>query len=227
MRFHATERAAVLCCAAAAILVGESALCAAAESQVFHIASRGARDANVCVESRAPWETIIGVTNKASGRIVFDPQTNTGSVEIMVDAASLETGIALRDEQLRGPQWLDAAAFPAISFRSRDARHLEGDRYLTRGDLTIRGVSREVETIVEAKVYPYSPETEAAGFGKGDAAHCRTRFDIKLSDFGIQIPPGVALRVSDSVSITVDVFAGSEPGPLTRAEEEERENASP
>lgn len=71
-----------------------------------------------------------------------------GSVEdsdIAVDvmAASVHTGISLRDHHLRGPQFLDASAHPVISFRSTRVEHSNGILSV-RGTLTMRGRQREI-----------------------------------------------------------------------------------
>ena len=95
---------------------------------------------------------------KISGRIgrwrasfVLDlDQPSRSSIDVVVDAASLETTAAERDELTRSPAFLDVGRFPEIRFRSRDVRTRDGGRHLTvTGDLTIRDVTREVEVEVE------------------------------------------------------------------------------
>jgi polyisoprenoid-binding protein YceI len=190
--------------------------------KTFHIGTRGIKDANAMFESRATLETIVGVTNKVTGKIVHDPAANSGSAIIEVDAASLKTGIELRDEHLRGEQWLDAAKHPVIRFRSDKVEAIAGEasKYLASGELSIHGVSRAIEVVVEAKVYPAGEETKEAGFGAGDAAHFKAAFEIKLSDFGIVVPQNVALKVSNTVAIQFDIFASTDAGPLKMAQEE-------
>lgn len=98
------------------------------------------------------------VLGKLSGRIgrwrasfVIDlDQPSRSSIEVVVDAGSLETSAAERDELTRSAAFLDVGHFPEIRFRSRDVRPRDGGRHLTiTGDLTIRDVTREVEVEVE------------------------------------------------------------------------------
>jgi len=65
------------------------------------------------------------------------------SVEATIPAASLESGCVLRDDVLRGPDFLDVDRFPFITFRSKSVECGEA-RYRVVGDLNIHGVTREV-----------------------------------------------------------------------------------
>ena len=95
---------------------------------------------------------------KISGRIgrwrasfVIDlDQPSRSSIEVVVDAGSVETSAAERDELTHSVAFLDVGRFPEIRFRSREVRPRDGGRHLTiTGDLTIRDVTREVEVEVE------------------------------------------------------------------------------
>jgi polyisoprenoid-binding protein YceI len=63
----------------------------------------------------------------------------------VVEAASLVTGDAKRDEVVCGPSFLDAGTHPGIAFASRKIEHLAGGAIRVLGDLTIRGTSRPVQ----------------------------------------------------------------------------------
>jgi polyisoprenoid-binding protein YceI len=76
-------------------------------------------------------------------------QPSRSSIEVVVDAGSLETGAPERDDQMRSAALLDVGRFPEIHFHSREV-HARGDRRLTvTGDLTIRDVTREVHIDVD------------------------------------------------------------------------------
>ena len=64
------------------------------------------------------FSTQRGLFTRSSGSIEFDPEQRTGRIDIRIDAASLDTGFALRDDVLRGEDWFDSKAFPDILFRS-------------------------------------------------------------------------------------------------------------
>lgn len=83
-----------------------------------------------------------GRFDKNSGLIELDPDAKTGSIDIQIDAASVDTGLDIFNDVLRSEQFFDAAQFPKIIFKST-AMHFDEDR-LTQvdGDLTIKGVTR-------------------------------------------------------------------------------------
>ncbi len=88
--------------------------------------------------------TVRGRLQVVDATIDFDPEhPERGSVEARIDAASIDTGVAPRDEHLRSPDFLDAAQHPHITFRSTRIEPA-GDGYRIHGDLTIRGVARPV-----------------------------------------------------------------------------------
>jgi polyisoprenoid-binding protein YceI len=92
--------------------------------------------------------TVRGRIGGARGAIELDlenPAASTARVEL--DVASLETGAEQRDAHLRSADFFDAEQFPTITFATRrveGARAEEGASFRVVGDLTIRGVTREV-----------------------------------------------------------------------------------
>lgn len=87
---------------------------------------------------------------------IDEAQPDRSRVQVEIDAASIDTGVAQRDEHLRSPDFLDVAQFPQITFRSRrveGAAKEEGDRFRVTGDLTIRDTTREVvlEAVYEGR----------------------------------------------------------------------------
>jgi hypothetical protein len=69
--------------------------------------------------SDAPLETIVGTTSKASGTLRIDlaKPENGASGEVVVDIRTLRTGVGLRDEHLRGEDFLNAGAYPSATFK--------------------------------------------------------------------------------------------------------------
>jgi polyisoprenoid-binding protein YceI len=92
--------------------------------------------------------TVRGRFKNLTGTIQVDEQNPASSrVEVVIDAASIDTGVADRDAHLRSADFLDVENHPKLTFRStrvEGAYKREGDRFAIVGDLTIRGKSLEV-----------------------------------------------------------------------------------
>ncbi len=80
-----------------------------------------------------------------SGTIRVDrAKPESSSVEFTIQAASIFTGDAKRDEHLKSPDFFDVAAHPTITFKSTSMKPNGKDSWLVTGDLTMRGVTRPV-----------------------------------------------------------------------------------
>lgn len=89
------------------------------------------------VELPTPLATVRARFDRKAGTLQFDRAARTGRVDVTVEAASLSTGSAALDAQLRG--WLDPAAHPQLRFEG-DGFVFEGDRVTAvRGTLTVAG----------------------------------------------------------------------------------------
>ncbi len=89
--------------------------------------------------------TVKGRFTRFSGALFLDEADPTRSlIEGTVEAASVDTGDAQRDTHLRSADFFDVERFPQITFRSTRIEPLGDQRYRVIGNLTIRGVTREV-----------------------------------------------------------------------------------
>jgi polyisoprenoid-binding protein YceI len=85
-----------------------------------------------------------------SGTVVIDPMhPDDTQIEVDIDASSIDSAMPLRDEHVRGPDFLDVAEHPTITFRSRGATLLSAGRYSISGQLTIRGIAQPVRLVVD------------------------------------------------------------------------------
>lgn len=107
--------------------------------------------------------------------IRFDPDDLAASrVAVTIETASATDGVAMHDRALPGPDWFDAAAHPAATFRASAFRHLGGDAYEARGELAIRGRARDFVlpfTLVIAgdrAVMTSTSQLDRRGFGIGN-----------------------------------------------------------
>lgn len=79
-----------------------------------------------------------------TGAITVAERPEDSSVEVTIDAATIDTREEARDNHLRSPDFLDVENHPTITFRSTRVRHVEGHRWAVDGELTIKGVTRPV-----------------------------------------------------------------------------------
>ena len=70
------------------------------------------------VVNHAGYSNLYGRFGKTSGTIEMDKAAGTGAVNIVIDAASIDTGFSKRDDHLRSPDFFNVAEFPEITFKS-------------------------------------------------------------------------------------------------------------
>ncbi|MCF8199477.1 MAG: YceI family protein [Sulfuritalea sp.] len=136
--------------------------------------------------------------DKTSGQIILDRAAHTGSVDVTIDAKSVNTGLALFNGHIQGPDYFDTAQFPTISFKSTQVK-FDGDTPVAvDGNLTIKGVTKPVTLKVTS--FHSMPHPMA----KRDAIGANAVAKIKRSEFnmGKNTP-----YVSDDVTLTIAVEA--------------------
>jgi polyisoprenoid-binding protein YceI len=108
---------------------------------------------------------VRGRFGQFSGTITVGDVPEESSVEVTIDAASLDTAQEQRDEHLRSADFFDVAQYPTLSFRSTSVAPEGDDRWKVTGDLTVRDVTRPVVLDVEFHGGSNTPwGTAAIGF---------------------------------------------------------------
>lgn len=139
-----------------------------------------------------------GRFGRTEGSIVLDPQDHTGSIELVVDATSVDTGWGARDAWLRGEDMFDVANFPVMRFQSTQLVFNQERLIGIAGLLTLRGVTRPVILKIERMQCGLVPDSGREGCG---AAAVST---IKRSDFGLTYALGL---VGDDIDLAFQVMA--------------------
>lgn len=141
--------------------------------------------------------TVRGGFTKVSGTAKYDPSdVSKTSIETTIDAASIDTRVEMRDNDLRGPSFFDTAKYPTITFKSKRTEAAGAGKLKITGDLTMHGVTKEVVLDVEG---PTNAVKDARGNDRRGAS-ATTKIDRK--DFGVN---GAAAMVADEITITIDV----------------------
>lgn len=147
------------------------------------------------------YSTQVSRFDKTSGTITLDRAAKTGSVDVVIDAKSVNTGYPLFNEHIQGEDFFDTAKYPTITFKSK-ALKFDGDKLASvDGDLTIKGVTRPVTlTVTSFHCMPHPMR-------KKDACGANATTQIKRSEFnaGKHAP-----YVSDEVTLTIPVEAVKE-----------------
>ena len=90
------------------------------------------------------YSTQLSSFKQTSGKVVFDAQAKTGSVDIAIDMKSVNTGFDDCNGHIQGEEFLDTAKFPTATFKSTRVV-FEGEApKLIEGQLTIKGVTKPV-----------------------------------------------------------------------------------
>jgi polyisoprenoid-binding protein YceI len=148
---------------------------------------------------------VRGRFNKWSGTLQYDEKDPTrSSVEVTIDAASVDTSEPQRDTHLRSADFFDVAEFPQLTFKSTRVEAIDEERLRVTGDLTIHGITRP--TVLDVEI---GGSLVKDPWGKHRAGFTATT-TIDRKEFGITFNQaldhgGVAL--GEKVAISIDVEA--------------------
>jgi polyisoprenoid-binding protein YceI len=138
-----------------------------------------------------------GMFKEFSGRIMQDADPAKCSVNFTVQAASVDSRNAKRDQHLSSPDFFSVKEFPTIEFKSSKVEK-KGSEWAVTGALTLHGVTKDISATVT--------ETGRTSGEKGSLAGFEAHFTIKRTDFGMDY--GVEKgALGDEVAVVVAVEA--------------------
>lgn len=139
---------------------------------------------------------VQGEFTKVNGTITLDDEDITkSSVSATIDVNSIDTRVAMRDNDLKSQHFFDAAEYPTITFQSTKITKTGDNTYQMAGNLTIRGVTKPVTLDVSGLSAPI----QAMGTTRrGISATTK----INRQDFGVSADPGM---VGDDITILIDL----------------------
>jgi polyisoprenoid-binding protein YceI len=147
------------------------------------------------------YDAFDGKTNNVSGTVVADPANVSASkVDISIDLASLDTGISLRNSEMRN-RYLQTPRFPAATFKSVSvasadaiAPNQPADIKIT-GDFTLHGVTKRMTLPVRVVLLP------------DNRIHVISQFNVHMPDFDIHVPKNILVTVDDMIPVRMDLWA--------------------
>jgi len=132
-----------------------------------------------------------------------DGDFNRASVEVAIDASSIDTGVADRDAHLKAAEFFDVATYPELTFTTTRVEPAGQGRLRLIGNLTVKGVTRETVFDVDHHGLARDPwGNERAAFS--------ARASIDRRDFGLtwnQVLEAGGVMVGDRVDIEIEVEA--------------------
>jgi polyisoprenoid-binding protein YceI len=148
--------------------------------------------------SHLGFSTQLSRFDKVSGKVVFDKEAKSGSVDITIDTKSVSTASALFDKHIQAEDFLDTAKYPTATFKSTKVT-FDGDKPAAiEGDLTLKGVTKKVTlTVTRFLAMPHPMQ-------KKDAIGADAYTVVKRTDFNMG---KYAPNVSDEVRIDIALEA--------------------
>jgi polyisoprenoid-binding protein YceI len=145
---------------------------------------------------------VNGVFDKFKGTVNIDEKDIAKSkVDVTIEMASINTTITKRDDHLRSPDFFDVGKFPTMTFVSTKVEKTGADKLKVTGNLTIKGVTKQVILNVEGLTGEIkSPQGDV----KRGASATAT---INRQDFGVSWSKkldGGGMVVADDVFISID-----------------------
>jgi polyisoprenoid-binding protein YceI len=138
---------------------------------------------------------IYGRFDTFSGNFVFDANNPAqDSVNVEINADSIDSNSAARDKDLKGPDFLNAKQFPTATFKSTAVKKVDDKDYEVTGDFTLRGITKPITLVVQV-----------IGTGPGPKGETRigteSTVTLKRSDFDVKamlpaIPDNVQLKIA-------------------------------
>lgn len=144
------------------------------------------------------WSTQRGRFNKVTGKIVLDRAAKTGKMDVTIDVASVDSGVAKLDEHLLSEDFFNAAQHPTMTFKA-DRIQFEGDKPKSvPGQFTLLGVTKPLTLAISSFHCAENP------FAKKMACGANAVGTIKRSEFGMTTyTPGLG----DEVKLLINVEA--------------------
>jgi polyisoprenoid-binding protein YceI len=139
-----------------------------------------------------------GKFTKSSGTVVLDTAAKTGSVDVTIDASSIDTGNAALDKHVSSDQMLDAAKFPTAVYKSTSVKFKGDTPVEVIGTFTLHGVTKPMNLKIDSFKCFQNPMLKREVCG----ADASAQFD--RSDFGVDYGKGYGFKMATTLQIQVE-----------------------
>jgi polyisoprenoid-binding protein YceI len=144
---------------------------------------------------------VRGHFGKVSGTLQMDQSDiSKSSVNVTVDVTAVDTGVAARDNDIKGANYFDTATYPTATFTSTSVAKNSDGGLTVNGNLTLHGVTKPVTLQVEPPTGPIDGQRNSKHMGFSASAHIdRTEFGI-----GAKVPNAM---LSTDVKLEIEIDA--------------------
>jgi polyisoprenoid-binding protein YceI len=139
-----------------------------------------------------------GKFDKTSGTVVLDKDKSAGSVDITIDASSIDFGHAKLNEHAKSPEMFDVAKFPTASYKGTLVKFKDGAPTAVEGELTLHGVTKPVTLTINQFKCMMNPMLKKEVCGADASA------TFNRSDFGVSYGDKYGFKQEVKLQIQVE-----------------------
>src|SRR5262245_6278203 len=135
-----------------------------------------------------------------SGTVVMDREAQTGTVDVTIDAASMNTGIPKLNEHIESAEMLDVAKYPTLTYQGKLTKFQNGAPTQVEGTLTMHGVSKPVTLTIDQFLCKPHPMKQKEVCGADAMA------TINRADWGVDWGMKYGFKMDTKIEIQVEAL---------------------
>jgi len=135
-----------------------------------------------------------------SGTVVMDREAQTGTVDVTIDAASMNTGIPKLNDHIKSDEMLDVAKYPTLTYQGKLTKFQNGAPTQVEGTLTMHGVSKPVTLTIDQFLCKPHPMKQKEVCGADATA------TINRADWGVDYGIKYGFKMDTKVEIQVEAL---------------------
>ena len=141
-----------------------------------------------------------GKFNKNSGSVLLDREAQSGTVDVTIDMASVDTGLEKLNTHLLSPDFFDVAKYPTATYKGKLAKFKDGAPTEVQGELTLHGVTKPVTLTIRSFKCMAHPMKKKEFCGADAVA------SINREDFGVGWGKAFGFKMDVKLAIQVEAF---------------------
>lgn len=144
-----------------------------------------------------------GKFNKTSGKVVLDTAARAGQVEVTVETASINFGLAAMDRHMMGADGLDVEKFPTATYKGKFSKWNGDVPTEVDGELTLHGVTKPLKLTINTFLCKPNPMSRRETCGADASA------TFNREDFGIDYGKNFGFKMDVKLLISIEAIRAS------------------